>query len=137
MRLAEKLQHIQIKEIMKASKTWNGGPLGDSFGREREVSMIRITLRPGERLPMHSHPVISVDYILSGELTVISNEGEQKVFREGEGFLGLVNQNHYGVNKGLSDTEILAVYFGVIGQSVTRIADDAILEKLSNGHALK
>lgn len=109
---------------MKSTSTWNGVALSDLFHQDHEVTMAKISIAPNERLPMHLHPVISVSYVLSGELTVVSEKGEKRIFQAGNGFLGCVNQNHYGVNNTSKEVEVLAVYFGKEGESVTKLVDD-------------
>ncbi len=106
------LEKIKIKQIMKTSCTWNGQWLSNYFKGYPEVTMLKITLAPGERLPVHMHPVISSSYILSGELTVVSDAGEKKHFKKGDAFVCLVDQYHYGKNDGREPVEILVNYVG-------------------------
>lgn len=127
MGLTEEQQKVMVKEILKSSTTWNGGDLSDHFHEEHEVTMSKITIGPKERLPIHSHPVMSVSYVLKGELTVISDMGEEKLFHSGQAFLGLINQDHYGMNNTSGEVEILAVYLGEKGRSVTVFADNSAL----------
>lgn len=122
--MQNKQQKISVEKILKSSATWNGVALSDHFSQDHEVTMVKISIGPGERLPMHSHPVMSVSYILSGELTVISDMSEQKVFHTGQAFLGLINQNHYGMNNTESEVEVLAVYLGKQGQIITEFVGD-------------
>jgi quercetin dioxygenase-like cupin family protein len=64
-------------------------------------------------------PVINVAYMLRGELTVVSKNGEKKVIKSGDPLVELVNQDHYGINNGEEPVEILVVYFGEVGKPIT------------------
>ncbi len=110
---------VNVEEIVKTTSSWNGVSLPDCTDNETEVTMLRITIGPNTTLPMHFHPVINIAYMLSGELTVISRKGEEKVIKKGDPLVELVNQDHYGVNRGDKPVEILVVYIGEEGKPIT------------------
>ncbi len=110
---------VNVEELVKTTNSWNGVSLPDCTDKETEVTMLKITIGPKTRLPMHFHPVINVAYMLSGELTVIAKKGEQKVIKKGDPLVEMVNQYHYGVNNGDEPVEILVVYVGEKGKPIT------------------
>jgi quercetin dioxygenase-like cupin family protein len=110
---------VKVDQLIKATDSWNGVSLPDYSEKETEVTVLKITIEPNTSLPMHIHPVINVAYMLSGELTVISAQGERKIIRKGDPLIELVNQRHYGVNEGSEPVEILVVYIGEEGQPIT------------------
>ncbi len=111
--------NVHVEELIKTTTSWNGVSLPDCTDKETEVTMLKISIGPNTKLPMHFHPVINVAYMLSGELTVISKKGEEKVIRKGDPLVELVNQDHYGVNNGDKPVEILVVYIGEQGKELT------------------
>ncbi len=110
---------VNVDELIKTTQSWNGISLPDYSDKETEVTVLKIQIAPKTKLPMHFHPVINVAYMLSGELTVISQKGEKKVIKKGDPLVELVNQAHYGINKGDIPVEILVVYIGKQGEPIT------------------
>lgn len=110
---------VRVEKLIQSTGSWNGVSLPDCSERETEVTVLKITIEPKTSLPMHFHPVINVAYMLSGELTVISEKGEKKVIHQGEPLIELVDQNHYGINEKEEPVEILVVYLGEQGQPIT------------------
>lgn len=110
---------VKVERLVKTTESWNGVSLPDCSETEREVTVLKITIAPGTKLPIHHHPVINVGYMLSGELTVITTKGEEKVIRKGDALVELVGQKHYGVNNSSEPAEIVVVYFGEENQPVT------------------
>ena len=51
------------------------------------------------KLKIHRHPVINAGYMVSGELTVKTIEGEIFHLNEGEVIIEVVNKLHYGINE--------------------------------------
>jgi len=110
---------VQVEELIKSTSSWNDVSLPDYSQAETEVTVLKITVDPQTSLPMHFHPVINVAYMLTGELTVISDQGKRKIIKQGEALIELVNQDHYGINEGVEPVEILVVYLGEKGQPIT------------------
>lgn len=110
---------VQVEQLAKTTSSWNGVSLPDCASGETEVTMLKITIAPHTRLPNHFHPVINVAYMLSGELTVVSEKGERKTIRKGDPLVELVNQEHYGINNGDEPVQILVVYIGETGKPIT------------------
>ncbi len=112
-------EDIKVEELVKSTRSWNGVSLPDCTEREREVTILKITIAAKAKVPMHIHPVINAGYMLSGELTIITQNGEENVIKAGDALVEVVNQAHYGVNKGEVPVEIIVVYFGEEGQPLS------------------
>ncbi len=110
---------VKVDELTKSTASWNGTSLPDFDTGETEVTVLKITVAPDTRLPVHIHPVINVAYMLSGQLTVVAATGERKTIREGDALIELVGQEHYGVNDSDEPAELVVVYFGKQGQPIT------------------
>ncbi len=63
-------EKIKVEEPAKTTCSWNGVSLPDCTEREREVIILKITLAPKAKVPMHIHPIINAGYMLSGEVPV-------------------------------------------------------------------
>lgn len=116
---AASAQDVAVEQLIKTTNSWNGESLPDCSDAETEITMLKITIPPHTSLPNHYHPVINVAYMLKGELTVISDNGEKKIIKSGDPLVELVNQDHYGINNGDEPVEILVVYFGQVGKPIT------------------
>ena len=106
------------KLLIKTETVWNGEKLKAAEIRHPEINVLRITLPVGERLPMHKHPMINVAYMLKGELTVRTEAGESRTFREGEPIVEVIDAWHYGENTGKEPVELVVTYVGEAGATL-------------------
>ena len=86
------------------------------------MTILRIAIPVGEKLPMHKHPILNVGYLTKGELTVRSEKGDELVLKPGDPIVELVNEWHYGESTGSEEAEIVVTYVGdkADGLSVTK-----------------
>jgi len=76
------------------------------------TSAIRV-LTPGETTGMHMHEGIPVVYMIEGEISIKSENGEiQKVIKKGEAFIGSTNAWHETINTGKTDAVAQVVFIG-------------------------
>ncbi len=61
---------IEVAQLVKTTKSWNGAGLPNYPQGQPEITILRIKIPVGAKLPMHEHPVINAGVLLSGELTV-------------------------------------------------------------------
>jgi len=108
-----------VKELVKTGKSWNGESLPAYPPGQPEVTILRIRIPAGARLPLHSHPVINAGVLLSGQLTVVAAGGKTLHLEAGDPIVEVVNTPHYGINKGTIPAEIIVVYAGVAGSPIT------------------
>ena len=54
----------------------------------------------GQKLGWHHHPVMNYGILVQGELTIIGQDGQEKVVHEGEAVVEMVNTIHHGENRG-------------------------------------
>jgi quercetin dioxygenase-like cupin family protein len=117
--LAQDTAKIEKAVLVKASSSWDGTAL-PAYGKGKpEVTVLRVTIPPGARLPIHKHPVINVAVVLSGELTVETDEGKTLHVGAGKGFAEVVDRWHYGRNDGDVPVVIVAFYAGTVGTPIS------------------
>ena len=76
------------------------------------TSAIRV-LTPGETTGTHMHEGIPVIYMIEGEISIKSENGEiQKVIKKGEAFIGSTNSWHETINTGKTDAVAQVVFIG-------------------------
>lgn len=100
------------EQVIQTTVHWNQQPIKPIHIEEPQVTMLRITIPVGEKLPMHKHPILNVGYLTKGELTVRSEEGGELVLHPGDPIVELVDVWHYGESTGTEDAEIVVTYVG-------------------------
>lgn len=110
---------IESQVLARSSDSWDGSALPNYPRAKPEISILRIRIPPGVALPMHKHPVINAGVLLSGQLTVVSEEGKTLELNAGEAIIELVDKWHYGRNDGDTTAEIVVFYAGIGGLPVT------------------
>ncbi len=116
---AEDINAVQTEVLAKTSLSWDGSHLPDYPAGPPEVTILRIKIPPGAQLSLHKHLVINAGVLLSGELTVVTEDGKTLKLKAGESIVEVVNKWHYGKNEGDKKAEILVFYAGVIDMPIT------------------
>ena len=123
---------IEVEVLSKSTSMWNGQPIPPYAHGTPEISVVRITIPPGQALPLHEHPYATAGVLLQGHLEVRTPDGQVTELRAGEGLIELVNLPHAGANIGDRPAVIFVVYAGIQGEPVTRMlsTDNAANEPL-------
>ena len=111
----EGVEPIVFSELLKTSASWDGKPLPSYPKGKPEVTIARITVQPGAEFPLHKHPMINAGILLSGELTVVTEEKKTIQLKSGDAIAEVVDTWHYGKNDGKVPAEILVFYAGTVG----------------------
>jgi quercetin dioxygenase-like cupin family protein len=109
---------IVAKELVVATRSWDGKPLPAYPQGQPEVTIRRISIPAGARLDPHRHPVINAGVLLSGQLTVVSADGKTLHLKAGDPVVELVDTQHYGINEGNVAAEIMVFYAGIVGTPI-------------------
>lgn len=110
---------VTVKVLAKTGSSWNGSALPDYPKGRPEITVLSITIPPGAKLPLHEHPVINAGVLLSGELTVRTEQGATLHLKAGDPIVEVVNTWHYGVNEGSKPAKIVVFYAGTPGTPIT------------------
>lgn len=110
---------VNVEVLAKTGSSWDGDSLPAYPQGKTEVTILRITIPPKVRLPLHKHPVINAGVLLSGALTVVSEDNKTLHLKTGDSIVELVNKWHYGINEGNEPAEIIVFYAGIHGSPVT------------------
>ncbi len=116
---AKELNAVQTDVLAKTSLSWDGSRLPDCPGGTPEITILRIKIPPGAQLPLHKHPVINAGVLLSGELTVITEDNRALHLKAGESIVEVVNKWHYGRNDGNETAELVVFYAGTPDKPIT------------------
>jgi len=111
-------------EILQKSETsWNNTPIKQMNLTNPEVTVVRIQIPMGEKLPLHQHPILNVGYLTKGELTVYTEKGDVLKLKAGDPIIEVIDTWHYGESTGDEDAEIVVVYVGNKGDTFTVTKD--------------
>lgn len=116
---------VTVDVLAKTGSSWNGKTLPDYGKGAPEVTILRIAIPPGVRLPLHKHPVINAGVMTKGELTVTTKKGQVLHLHEGDPIVEVVDTWHYGKNEGSETAEIIVFYAGIQGEPITIKAEGA------------
>jgi quercetin dioxygenase-like cupin family protein len=111
--LAIDVDTIQVETLAKTSLSWDGNNLPDYSKGTPEITILKIKIPSGAKLPMHKHPIINAGVLLNGELTVVTEDNKTLHLKAGDSIVEVVNTLHYGKNEGADTAEIMVFYAGV------------------------
>ena len=100
------------EKVIQTTVHWDQQPIKSIHIDHPQVTILRITIPVGEKLPIHKHPILNVGYLTKGELTVRSEKGDVLVLKPGDPIVELVNEWHYGESTGSEEAEIVVTYVG-------------------------
>lgn len=103
---------VKVDVLTKSTKSWDESDLPAYPTETPEITMVRLTIPAGGKLPMHKHPVIAAGYLVKGSITVEDEDGKKIHVKAGDALLSLVNKWHAVSNAGDSTAEIVLFYAG-------------------------
>lgn len=110
---------VKVEVLAKSGSSWDERALPDYAKGTPEITILRITIPPKVRLPLHEHPVINAGVLLKGELTVVTQDNKTLHLKAGEAIVEVVSKWHYGINEGSEPAEIIVFYAGVQDTPIT------------------
>lgn len=108
----------QTDVLAMSSQSWDGSNLPAYPAGTPEVTVLRLTIPPGGKLPLHQHPVINAAVLLRGEIEVATKEKSLHL-KAGEALVEVVNKWHSGKNVGTSAAELVIFYAGTPDKPIT------------------
>jgi quercetin dioxygenase-like cupin family protein len=93
-------QTVKSEELIRTSQSWDGVELPDYLQGRPELVAVKYEFPAGKKLGWHHHPVMNYGVLMQGELTIIGQDGKEKVVHEGEAVVEMVNTIHHGENRG-------------------------------------
>ncbi|TLN05344.1 cupin domain-containing protein, partial [bacterium] len=84
-----------VNVLARTVSSWDGAALPAYPAGRPEITVLRISIPPGVKLPRHEHPVINAGVLLSGELTVVTDDARTLRLKAGDPIVEVVNTWHY------------------------------------------
>ncbi len=116
---------VTAEVLVQSDRSWDGSALPAYPDEPAQVSVLKVVIPPHTSLKWHKHPSINAGYMVSGELTVFSENGATLQLKAGDGIIELVDTWHYGRNDGKVPVEIVVVYVGVKGRPLAIIREES------------
>ena len=114
----ETLPKVESTELIRTSKSWDDVELPDYFEGRPELVAVKYVFPAGQKLGWHHHPVMNYGILVQGELTIIGQDGKEKVGHEGEAVVEMVNTIHHGENRGTKPVILYMFYLSQEGQEL-------------------
>ncbi len=95
--------------VERVTTSWDGASLESYPSGKPTFTMQKMTISPRTQMSPHSHSIMQLGYILSGALTITSEEGKTVTFHEGEPAIEVVGKIHYGENRGDVDCVVVVI----------------------------
>jgi len=111
---------IVSQQLLKSTNSWDGTALPAYTTGQPEITILKFTIPPGASLHTHKHSAINAGVVLSGNLTVISEDRQVLRLESGDALVELLDKWHHGRNDGSEPAIILVFYAGIEGQEFTQ-----------------
>ena len=106
---------VKSSELIRTSQSWDGAELPDYLQGRPELVAVKYEFPAGKKLGWHHHPVMNYGILVQGELTIIGQDGKEKVVHEGEAVVEMVNTIHHGENRGTKPVILYMFYLSQEG----------------------
>lgn len=111
-------QQVVSTELIRTSQSWDGVELPDYLQGRPELVAVKYVFPAGQKLGWHHHPVMNYGILVQGELTIIGQDGKEKVVHEGEAVVEMVNTIHHGENRGTKPVILYMFYLSHDGMQL-------------------
>lgn len=103
---------IVSQKIVETSTAWDGSQLPPYPSGTPVVSIYKYVFPPHTVTNPHFHKIINCGIVLSGTLTIVSENGESHDFKAGEPLVETDGEVHHGENRGDVDAVVIMFYAG-------------------------
>ena len=104
------MNQLETIELIRTSQSWDGAELPDYFQGRPEIVAMKYVSPQGQTLGWHHHDAMNCGILVQGELTIVAQNGTEKVVHEGEAVVEMVGTVHHGENRG-DKTVILYMFY--------------------------
>ena len=118
VQVPDSLKKVVSTELIRTDKSWDGVALPDYLQGRPELVAVKYMFPAGKKLGWHHHPVMNYGILVQGELTIIGQDGKEKVVHEGEAVVEMVNTIHHGENRGDKDVILYMFYLSQEGKEL-------------------
>ena len=106
---------VRTDVLAVTSSSWDGATLPNYPTTTPQITILRYTFPAHQRLSPHLHSIINCGVVLKGELTIVTMDGREHTFKEGDAVMEMIGTVHYGENRGDEPAEVIMFYAGAEG----------------------
>ena len=108
-----------IEQLLKTDTTALGQKIVYPVFQDDEITILKITVPPGESTGWHKHIIPVFAYVLEGTLTVELKDNKIITLTKNSTFSEVRNTYHNGINKGTENVVLIAFYMGEKGKPLS------------------
>jgi quercetin dioxygenase-like cupin family protein len=108
-----------VEQLLKTDTTALGQKIVYPVFQDDEITILKITVPPGESTGWHKHIIPVFAYVLEGTLTVELKENKTITLTRNSTFSEVRNTYHNGINKGTENVILIAFYMGEKGKPLS------------------
>ena len=112
-----------IEQLLKTDTTALGQKIVYPVFQDDEITILKITVPPGESTGWHKHIIPVFAYVLEGTLTVELKDNKIITLTKNSTFSEVRNTYHNGINKGTQNVVLIAFYMGEKGKPLSERED--------------
>jgi quercetin dioxygenase-like cupin family protein len=110
---------IKVEQLLQTTHSWDGRSYLGYVKGQPQITVLKISVPPHTALDWHQHPMISIGYVLSGQITLEKREtGERRIFHAGQALAECVDAVHRGYTTD-RPVELVVFYAGTEGLPLT------------------
>ena len=117
--ICEMLKQVETTELVRTSQSWDGAELPDYPKGHPELVAMKYVFPAGKNLGWHHHDVMNCGVLVQGELTIVAQDGTEKVVHEGGAVVEMVGTIHHGENRGTKPAILYMFYLSQKGQPLS------------------
>ena len=114
-RICEMLKQVETVELFRTSQSWDDAKLPDYPQGRPELVAMKYVFPVGKKLGWHHHDVMNFGVLTQGELTIVAQDGTEKIVHEGEAVVEMVGTIHHGENRGTKPAILYMFYLSQKG----------------------
>ena len=109
------MAQVETTELFRTSRSWDGTELPDYPQGRPELVAVKYVIPQGRKLGWHHHDAMNHGVLVQGELTIVAQDGSEKVVHEGETIVEMVGTVHHGENRGEKPVVLYMFYLSQQG----------------------
>ena len=109
------MAQVETTELFRTSRSWDGTELPDYPQGRPELVAVKYVIPQGRKLGWHHHDAMNHGVLVQGELTIVAQDGSEKVVHEGEAIVEMVGTVHHGENRGEKPVVLYMFYLSQQG----------------------
>ena len=114
-----KKEQVETEELFRTSQSWDGAALPDYPQGRPELVAVKYVIPQGSKLGWHHHDAMNCGILVQGELTIVAQDGIEKVVHEGEAIVEMVGTIHHGENRGTKPVILYMFYLSQKGKPLS------------------